>query len=68
MKEQTIIERMNEAIDFYTRHSKWERKRAEQATDGSKIQNELMMASEFNRGRASAYKEMLSMLGVKEDV
>lgn len=67
MKSQTIIERMNAAVDFYSRHAEFERKRAEQATDGSKIQTELLVSSAFNRGRVDAYMEMLAALGVKED-
>lgn len=63
MKQQTIKEYITEAIDFYTRHAEYERMRAEQATNGSKIQAELMMASKFNEGRASAYEEMLERIG-----
>ena len=37
MKQQTIKEFMEEAIAHYTRHAEFERKKAKQATDGSRI-------------------------------
>ena len=63
MKQQTIKEFMEEAIAHYTRDAEYERKRAKQATDGSSIQIELLMAAKFNEGRANAYKEMLALIG-----
>ena len=40
--EKTLKQQVLDAADFYKRHAEWERKRAEQATKGSGIADEMM--------------------------
>lgn len=60
---KTLKQWIIEAIEHYERHAEWERKCAEKATNGSDIKIETLMAAKFNEGRASAYKEMLELIG-----
>lgn len=57
----TIREQCNkyfdDAVSMYNRLSKFEERCANRATNGSSIQQESIMASEFNRGRAKAMAE-----------
>jgi hypothetical protein len=59
---KTLKESLKEMKEFYERHSEYERTRANQATKGSGIQNELMMASKYNEGRAKGVEEALSIM------
>lgn len=56
MKEQ-CNKFFDDAISMYNRLSDYEIGRAVRATNGSSIQQESIMASEFNRGRAKAMEE-----------
>ena len=56
MKEQ-CNKFFDDAIGMYNRLSEFEQRCADRATNGSSIQQESIMASEFNRGRAKAMAE-----------
>lgn len=56
MKEQ-CNKFFNDAIIMYNRLSNYEQRCANRATNGSSIQQESIMSSEFNRGRAKAMEE-----------
>lgn len=66
-----LKQKLQQRADHYERHAKWERSRAEMATDGSSIQIECIMAAKFNEGRASAMKEAIeiaeNITGQKEE-
>ena len=57
-----LKEDIEKAKEFYTRLSEHEEKRAMQATEKSEIKNELLNASNFNRGRAKAMEEVLEFI------
>lgn len=60
--EKTLKSQITEAADYYKRHAEWERSRAEQATNGSDIAAEMMMAARYNEGRAAAMREALDLI------
>lgn len=60
--EKTLKQQVLDAADFYKRHAEWERKRAEQATKGSGIADEMMQAAKYNEGRAAAMLEALDLI------
>lgn len=60
--EKTLTQRVLDAADFYKSHAEWERKRAEQATKGSWIAEEMMQAAKYNEGRAAAMLEALDLI------
>lgn len=62
MNVEKLIQELTEQAEFYERHSEWERSRAEQATDGSSIKTETMMACRFNEGRAQAMREAIELV------
>lgn len=51
----------------YSRHAEWEKARADRATTGSDIQQEILRAYSYNKGRAAAIKEVLDLLGGMPD-
>lgn len=59
---KTLKQQFKEAIAHYEVHADYEKRRGLQATDGSNIQNELLMAAKFNEGRAKGFKEALEIL------
>lgn len=56
MKEQ-CNKFFDDAISMYNRLSDYEQRCADRATNGSSIQQESIMAYNFNRGRAKAMEE-----------
>lgn len=58
----TLKQTLKKAQEFYTRHAEWERKKAEQATPGSNIREEMLRAAAYNEGRAKAMEEALGFL------
>lgn len=61
MKE-TLKKMLEEAAAHYERHAEWEKARAEQATDGSNIQHEVLRAYKYNLGRAAGIREALQLI------
>lgn len=57
-----LKEAITEAAEFYARHAEWERSRAEQATKGSNIATEMLLAARYNEGRAAAMRETLDLI------
>lgn len=60
--KNTLKETIKKAMEHYESNAAWEKKKAEQATKGSDIQHEVLRASEFNRGRSCAMREVLDLL------
>ena len=59
---KTLKELLTEAINSYERRAEWEKKRADMATEGSNIQQEILRAYQYNKGRANGIKEALDMI------
>lgn len=58
-----LLEReITEAIDFYTRHSEMEIKRAERMTEGCEFRKEIEKAAFGNAEKARAMKEALELV------
>jgi len=51
----------------YVKHAEWEKNRADRATEGSSIQQEILRAYSYNKGRAAAIKEVLDLIGGFDD-
>lgn len=60
--ENTLKQRLADCAEFYKKHAEWEISRAEQATDGSSIAAEMMLAARYNEGRAAAMLEALDLV------
>lgn len=66
-KVEALRNELTAMRDHYERHAEWNRKRAERATQGSSIQQEILRGEAYNRGRANAIKEVLELLGFDDN-
>lgn len=60
--KKTLKDYIKDAVEHYDKHANFEKCRADQATEGSNIQKEIMYAYQFNRGRAAAMREVLAFI------
>ncbi len=60
--KRTLRQELLATAEHYRQHAAWERKRAEQATNGSMVQAEIMQAAKYNEGRAAAMLEAVELL------
>lgn len=60
--KKTLKDYIKEAAEHYDKNANFEKCRADHTTEVSNVQKEHMYAYQFNRGRATAMREVLAFL------